>query len=43
MRTESVECLNGRRTESARGTDRSCVLDFQFESAVSGLGDKELN
>jgi hypothetical protein len=23
-----------------RGTDRSCLLDFQFESAVSGLGNK---
>jgi len=27
----------------SRGTDRCCVLDFQFESAVSGFGDKELN
>jgi len=25
------------------GTDRFCVLDFQVESAVLGLGDKELN
>jgi hypothetical protein len=23
-----------------RGTDRSCPLDFQFESAMSGLGNK---